>query len=402
MTLTHSAITNAVAASKPLRLSDSGGLLLIVQPDGKKLWRFRYRFAARENMLALGSFPAMSLVAAREKRDEFLQLIADGTDPAVKRKIERLAAATAANTTFGLVAAEYLEHLQANGTADTTMIKNRWMLEKLAAPLTNRPIAAIVPAEILMVLKRIEKSGRRETARKLRGTIGSVFRHAIATLRATNDPTYALRRALLRPIVQHRAAITDEKQVGPLMLAIDEYDGWPTIRAALQLLALTMTRPGDVRFMRRSEINFEKAVWRIPAGRMKMRRPHDVPLSTQAVAILKDIWPLSDYGDLVLPSIRSVHKPLSENAMNVSLRRMGYAQDEMTAHGFRATASTVLNERGFNPDVIETALAHQDRNDIRRAYNRATYWPERVKLMQAWADLLDEFKKGSVGSRRAA
>jgi integrase len=276
------------------------------------------------------------------------------------------------------------------------------MLQVLAAPLTRRPIADIMPIEVLDVLKRIEKSGRRETARKLRGAIGGVFRYAIVTLRATNDPTVPLRGALLQPNVEHRPAITDERELGMLMSTIDDYDGWPTLRATLQLLALTMTRPGDVRGMRRSEIDFEKALWRIPAERMKMRRPHDVPLSQQALEILRDIWPLSDHGDLVLPSIRSIHRPLSENAMNCALRRMGYQKDEMTSHGFRATASTILNERGFDPDVIEAALAHQDKNYIRRAYNRSTYWPQRVNLMQAWADMLDEFRKLGAADRRAA
>ena len=402
MALTQSTIINAVASNKPLKLSDSGGLFLLVQPDGSKQWRFRYRFSGRENMLALGSFPTLSLVAAREKRDALRQEIVDGVDPAIKRKLERAVAATAANTTFGLVAAEFLEHVKANGAAERTLFKYRWMLQELASPIAQRPIANIMPAEVLMVLKRVEKSGRRESARRLRSVMGAVFRHAIVTLRATNDPTYALRGALLKPIVQHRAAITDEKEVGRLLLAIEEYEGWPTIRAGLLLLALTMVRPGDVRGMRRSEINFERAMWRIPAERMKMRRPHDVPLSTQALAILKEIWSLSDNGDLVLPSIRTIRRPLSDNAMNVALRRMGYAQNEMVAHGFRATASTILNERGFNPDVIEAALAHQDNDVIRRVYNRATYWPERVKMMQAWSDLLDEFKKGSVGNRRVA
>ena len=186
------------------------------------------------------------------------------------------------------------------------------------------------------------------------------------------------------------------------MLAIDEYDGWPTVRAALQLVALTMTRPGDVRGMRRSEIDFDKAIWRIPAERMKMRRPHDVPLSRQAIKVLKDIWPLSENGELVLPSIRSIKKPLSDAAMNSALRRMGYSQTEMVAHGFRSSASTILNERGFNPDVIEAALAHQDEDEVRRVYNRAKYWPERVKLLRDWADLLDEFRRLATAKRRAA
>ena len=276
------------------------------------------------------------------------------------------------------------------------------MLQVLAAPLTHRPIAEIAPIEVLDVLKRVEKSGRRETARKLRGAIGSVFRYAIATVRATSDPTAPLRDALLKPKVKHRSAIIDEREFGTLMISVDEYDGWPTLRAALQLLALTMTRPGEVRGMRRSEINFETAVWHVPAERTKMRRPHDVPLSRQALAILREIWPLSDYGELVLPSIRSIKKPLSENAMNSALRRMAYTKDEMTSHGFRSTASTILNERGFNPDVIEAALGHQDKNAIRRAYNRATYWPERVKLLQTWADMLDEFRSQALADQRAA
>ena len=402
MPLTQFAIVKAVAKEKPIKLSDGAGLHLLVQPNGKKHWRFRYRFAGRENMLAFGTFPTVTLAGARSKRDEARKLLAAGSDPAVRRKLDKLAAANAANSTFGAVAKEYVANMEANGAAERTRTKYRWLLEDLAATIANQPIADIVPAQVLDILKRVEKSGRRETAKKLRGVMGSVFRYAIVTLRATSDPTAPLRGALLKPNVKHRAAIIDERQLGALMCAIDEYDGWATIRAALQFLSLTMTRPGDVRGMRRSEIDFDKAVWRVPAERMKMRRPHEVHLSKQAIAILRDIWPVSDFGDLVLPSVRSITKPLSENALNSALRRMGYTKDEMTAHGFRAAASTILNERGFNTDVIEAALAHQDPNVIRRAYNRATYWPERVKLMQTWADMLDDFRKQSVAGRRAA
>lgn len=401
MPLTQFAIVKAAPKERPYKLADGGGLHLLVRPGGSKLWRFRYRFAGRENMISLGAFPATPLAEARRKRDEAKKLIEAGTDPAVQKKFDRIAAATSAQNTFGAVAAEYLANLEASNAATSTISKNRWLLEDLAKPLARRPIAQIIPTEILDLLKRVEKSGRRETARRLRGTIGSVFRHAIVTLRATTDPTIPLQRALLKPNVQHRAAITDELELGGLMVAIDEYDGWPTLRAALQLLALTMARPGDVRHMRRSEINFDKAIWKIPAERMKMRRPHEVPLSKQAIGILKEIWPLSDHGNLVLPSIRSIRKPLSDNAMNAALRRMGYANNEMTAHGFRASASAILNERGFNRDVIEAALAHQDENEIRRVYNRATYWPERLSLMQAWADLLDEFRDRALSARRA-
>jgi integrase len=402
MPLTQFAIVNSAATDKPLMLSDGFGLHLLVQPNGSKLWRFRYRFGGRANMLTFGSFPTVSLATARSKREDARKLLAAGTDPSVKRKLDKITAATAAQNTFGAIATEYLAHMEANGASESTLSKNRWMLQDLAAQLSDRPIAEIVAAEILIVLKRIEKTGRRESARRLRGVIGSVFRHAIVTQRATTDPTFALRGALLRVNVTHRAAITDERRLGTLMCSIDEYDGWPTIRAALQLLALTMTRPGEVRCMRRSEINFDKAVWRIPAERMKMRRPHDVPLSKQALSILRDIWPVSDNGDIVLPSVRSLKKTLSEGAMIAALRRMGYTKEEMSPHGFRTSASTTLNERGFNPDVIEAALAHQDENEIRRAYNRATYWPERVKLMQKWADILDDFKKLAGSNRQAA
>lgn len=405
MALTAIAIAKAKAIEKPLKLADGDGLHLLVRPAGGKLWRFRYRFNGKENMLALGSFPEVTLLEARRRRDDARKLLAEGADPAVKKRLDRIAAAHSARNTFGLVADEYLANQEANGAATATMAKLRWMLKDLAKPLERRPAADVSPAEILDLLKRIEKTGRRETARRLRGVIGSVFRYAVVTLRAANDPTLALRGALLRPQVRHRPALTDEKALGALMLAIDEYDGWPTLRAALQLLALTMTRPGDVRGMRRSEIDFGRAVWRIPAERMKMRRPHDVPLSRQAVSVLNDVWPLSAGGDLVLPSIRSAQRPLSENALNSALRRMGYGRDEVTAHGFRSSASTILNERGFEPDVIEAALAHQDENEIRRAYNRASYWPERVALLQAWADLLDSFRSPrsqSVPGRRAS
>jgi integrase len=392
MSLTDFAIKKAKPQDKPFKLADGGGLHLVIQPNGSKLWRLKYRIAGKEKLLSFGPYPVMTLAEARRKRDEAKRLLTNGTDPSVQKRQDKIAAGVAARNTFGAVAAEVLANKQANDAASSTLDKNRWLLEDLAAPLANRPIAEVTAAEILDLLKRIEKSGRRETARRLRGAIGSVFRYAIVTLRATSDPTLALHGALLAPKVNHRAAITDEKAFGGLLRSIDGYDGWPTLKAGLHFTALTFARPGEVRGAMRNEFDFDKAVWRIAPERMKMRRPHEVPLSRQAVAVLEDIWPLSEYGELVFPSIRSNRKPLSENAFNSALRRMGYEQDEMTAHGFRATASTILNERGINPDVIEAALGHQDEDEIRRAYNRAKYWPERVKLMQDWADLLDGFR----------
>lgn len=401
MALTSLAVENATHREKPYKLSDGDGLFLLVKSKDSKLWRFRYHFAGKERMLALGTFPAVSLASARRKRDEARELLSKGKDPSHQRKLEKLAAVAAANNTFGSIAEEHLAELKESGAAERTLDKMRWLLLDLASPLTQRPIAEISPAEILVILKQVEKSGRRETARRLRGVIGKVCRLAVATLRAPADPTYALQGALLRPLVHHRPAITDERPLGALMLSIDEFDGWPTLKSALVFTALTMTRPGEVRQLRRNEIIWPKATWRIPAERMKMRRPHDVPLSRQALAVLRDVWGMTDGDALVFPSIRSTRRPLSENAMNSALRRMGYAKEEMCAHGFRASASTILNERGFNPDVIEAALAHQDRDDVRRAYNRARYWNERVKLMQDWADLLDEFKTLSASKNAA-
>ncbi len=392
MVLSAFSIQHAKPRAKPYKLSDGNGLHLLVQPNGSKLWRFRYRFGGRENMLTFGTFPDVSLAAARGRRDDARKLLASGRDPSEQRKLDRLAAETAKRNTFGAIAEEYIAKLEQEGAAPATLDKKRWFLQDLAAPLTERPIVAITPAEILLLLQRIEKTGRRHTARRLRGVIGSVFRFAVATLRATNDPTFALRGALLKETVTHRAAITDERDFGSLMRCIDDYDGWPPLKASLRFLALTMTRPGDVRHMRRSEVIFPKALWRIPAERMKMRRPHDVPLSEQALAILRGIWPYSDGSELVFPSIRSVKRPLSENAFNFALRRMGFTQQEVTAHGFRASASTILNERGFDRDVIEAALAHEDEDEIRRAYNRARYWPQRIDLMQKWAEIIEELK----------
>lgn len=394
MPLTDIAIRNAKPKEHAYKLFDGGGLFLFVTPTGSRLWRLAYRFAGKAKQLSFGPYPTISLADARLKRDEAKRALANGEDPSVVRQKAKIEAAATAENTFGLIAAEYLERLQAKGSAEATMAKNRWFLEKLAGPaLGNRPISQITPVEVLSVLQSVERSGRLETAKKLRAAIGSVFRLAIATLRAETDPTSPLRGALRPPKVVHRAALTNPKDVGALLCSIDTYTGWPSVRAALLFNALTFCRPGEVRGTLWTEIDLETAIWTIPEHRMKMRRPHLVPLSRQAIQVLKDLYPITGASELVFPSVRSHKKMLSENAFNSALRRMGFTQEEMTAHGFRATASSLLNERGFPPDVIEAALAHVEPNAVRRAYNRATYWPERVAMMQAWADMLDEFRK---------
>jgi integrase len=290
------------AQGKALQALGWWGLHILVQPNGGKLWRLKYRINGREKLISFGPYPATALADARRRRDQAKSLLVNGADPSVQRKNEKVAAAVAANNTFGALASELLGTMESDGAASTTLNKNRWLLENLAAPLKNRPIAEITSAEILDLLKRIEKSGRRETARRIRGMIGSVFRLAVVTLRASTDPTFALRGSLSAPKVTPRAAITDEQQLGRLMLSIDEYDGWPTLTSALKFTALTCARPGEARGAKRKEFNLEKATWQIPAERTKMRRPHDVPLSSQAVAVMRDIWDQSEYGELVFPS----------------------------------------------------------------------------------------------------
>lgn len=284
MSLKQLSIANAKPREKPYKLFDADGLYLLVQPNGSKLWRFKYRFLKKEKLLAIGAYPAVGLADARTKRDDARKLLAQGIDPSQKKQHDKVAAGIAAANTFGVIAKEYIEKLRAEGRAEITLEKKRWLLLDIASPLTNRPITEITPAEILTILNRLEKNGRRETAHRLRGTIGAVFRFAIATLRATTDPTYALRGALPQVQVTHRAAITDERELGALMVSIDEHDGWPTLRAALKFVVLTMARPGEVRHLKRPEVDRKRAVWTVPAERMKMRRPHDVPLSAQALS----------------------------------------------------------------------------------------------------------------------
>ena len=393
MPLTDLKIRKAKQRDKPYRLSDGLGLFLLVRPSGSKAWQFRYQFMGKEKLLSLGTYPIRSLAEARKRRDEAKTLLADGLDPSVQKQLDRIEAETKARITFKAVADEYYEGLEDRGLAPATLRKKRWQIDDLTKPLHDRPIDQITAPELLHLLKPIEQSGRRETVKKLRATISAIFRLAMVTARAPADPSAALKDALLPPKVTGRAAITDEKEFGRLLRSLDEYSGWPAIPAAMKFQILTCTRPGEVRGAKKQEFDLENRTWTIPAVRMKMRREHKVPLSEQAYTIVTEHWPDLDENDLIFPSLISTRKWLSENAFNSVLRRMGYTSDEVSAHGFRVTASTILNSREYNPDVIEAALAHQDRNAIRRTYNRTTYWDQRVKLMQEWADLCDEMRR---------
>lgn len=395
MALTDVAIRGFKATGKLQKKSDSLGLQLWIMPTGSKLWRFAYRFDGQQKTLSIGPYGEIGLAEARKQRDEARALLVSGKDPASEKRLEKLTRAVTNATTFQAVAEEYLDRQRLEGRAPATLEKTAWLLSIAYPALGNRPITEISPPEVLAVLKSVEARGKLETARRLRATIGTVFKHAAGTGRATQNPAAILDRALLTPKVTHRAAITDPKAFGGLLRAIDGFHGQPTTRAALQLLALLFTRPGELRLAEWPEFDFDRAIWVVPAGRMKMRREHQVPLPRQAIAILQELHALTGEGKLLFPGTRSAMRPLSDGTLNAALHRLGYAKEEVTAHGFRSTASTLLNESmKFSADAIERALAHQDPDKIRGTYNRSPYWAERVTMGQWWADYLDALRKG--------
>jgi integrase len=396
MPLTDIVCRRAKAAPKLRKLSDMGGLQLWVFPNGSKLWRLAYRFYGKQKLLALGRYPETSLLDARAEREKARALLKEGRDPSGARQLARIEAASTGDT-FNIVANEYVAKLRREGRSDATMTKVEWLLDFARPMLGSLSVREIRPVEVLTVLRKVEARGRYDTARRLRSTIGAVCRYAAATARAEIDPTAALAGALTTPTVKPRAAVTNAKAFGALLRAIDGFTGQPTTRAALKLMALLFPRPGELRGAGWPEFDLTEAVWIIPAARMKMRREHHVPLAPQAIAILQQLHPITGSGTLVLPGVRSVRQAMSEGTLNAALRRLGYAQDEATAHGFRATASTLLNEAGlWSADAIERQLAHVEGNDVRRAYARGQYWDERVRMMAWWANHLDQLK--SVGT----
>jgi len=395
MALTDTTIRNAKHGPKPIKLGDEKGLFLLLQPAGGKLWRLKYRFAGKEKKLGLGRYPDVSLKEARARRDEARSMIANGIDPSAEKQASEIAAKLKAATTFQAVAEEYLDKAGREGRAAVTIKKSRWLLSLLTPSIGARPIADITPAELLGALQKVEGKGHLETARRMRSLAGRVFRYAVATSRATGDPASLLRGALTAPTVKHHSAIFDPAQLGGLLRAIDAYQGQPLTRLALQLTPHVFVRPGMLRKAEWSEFDLENAVWSLSDGRMKMRRPHVVPLSRQAIAILRSAEALSAGQKYVFSSLYPGDRPMSENTINAALRRLGYTSNEMTAHGFRATASTMLNESGkWNPDAIERALAHKD-TTVRGTYHRGAHWNERVEMAQWWSDYLDVLRTGA-------
>jgi integrase len=394
--LNDTRIRNAKPGVRDTKLTDFDGLYLLVRPNGSRLWRFAYRLGGKQKQIALGAYPEVTLADARDRREAARKLLASGKDPSVERRLEKIARA-AGGSTFLEVAEEFLGKQRREGRSEATLRKNRWLLEPAFAAFGDRAIAGVTAPELLHALRKFELRGRYESARRLRTVAGMIFRYAIATGRATRDIALDLRGALTTPKVNHRAAITDPNELGALLRAIEGYSGQPTTRLALQLSALLFVRPGELRLARWKEIDFEKAVWTVPAETMKMKRPHRVPLSRQAIVIFHELHAMTGQGEYVFPAVDSFRRPMSNNTLNAALRRLGYAKDEISVSGFRATASTLLNEMGrWNPDAIERQLAHMEENDVRRAYmHAAEFWSERVEMMQVWADHLDQLRYGS-------
>jgi integrase len=390
MPLTDTALRSIKPADKAFKKTDGGGLYLLVSPKGSKLWRWDYRYFGIRKTMALGEYPTISLLDARRERDAAKKLLAADIDPMEQKKQAREETAKAVRTTYKVVAEKYIEKMRKDGRAEITIVNVSRQIIDHCGPLHSRPISAIKPAEVLDVLKKIQESGRVETGIEMRASISRVFRFAIASNWAEVDPTSALRGALQTRKPVHLAAITSEDEVGGLVRSIWGYQGWPPLVAMLKIQMLCFARPGETRRMRWDELNLKKAMWTVPSQNVKLRREYDVPLSRQAIAIIEDLRPLTGDQEYVFKSMMHSKTIMSENAMNSALRNMGYTGDRHTSHGFRSTASSLLNESMlFHKDVIETQLDHRDDDEVRQTYNRTAYWKDRIKMMQWWADFLE-------------
>jgi integrase len=396
MALTDVAIRNAKPAVKPYKMGDAGGLYLLVTPAGGKLWRVKFRVVGKEKLLSLGGWPELGLAAARKERDKAKEALAAGADPSREKQQSKLRAKVAAANTFGEVAQEYIDKRRREGLSKSTAEKSEYYISRIGGSIARLPIAEIAAHDLLAVLRRIEAKGNYETAKRVLQLAGRVFRYAVATARLVSDPSRDLRGALTAPKVTHYGAITDAKRAGELLRAIDGYEGQGLTKIAMQIAPHVYVRPGELRHAEWSEFDLDGALWTIPAEKMKMRKAHVVPLSSQAVELFREMYSATGPAGYVFPSIRTRTRPMSENTINAGLRRLGFGGDEMTAHGFRAMASTLLNESGkWNPDAIERALAHGDEDRVRAAYHRGAHWKERVEMAQWWSDYLDQLRKGA-------
>jgi integrase len=403
MALSDTQIRNAKPKAKPYKLGDTGGLFVLVQPSGGKLWRLKYRIGGKEKKLALGTYPEISLSDARARRDVARKQLAKDVDPAIQRRRDKEASKAAYGNTFALIADELLAKRGKEGVAPATLKREGHYLTKLSA-IAAMPVSDVEPGDVLASLRKVEANGTLETARRTLQFASRVFRYAVATTRLRSDPTRDLKGALTAPKVSHYGAITDAVRAGELLRSIEVYHGAATTLYALKIAPHVFVRPGELRFARWPEIDFEAKVWTIPAERMKMGRPHSIPLSRQVIALLQEVREkFGREGGFVIPGALSAGRPMSENTLGKALRTMGYARTEMTAHGFRAMASTLLNEARdpktkapmWKADAIERALAHADGDGVRAAYHRGAHWEERVEMAQWWSDYLDRLRKGA-------
>ena len=396
--LTDTALKNAKPKDRPYKLTDGRGLYVLVNHSGR-YFRFDYRFRGKRKTLALGVYPDVSLSQARDRLYEARKLLADDIDPAEYRKATKAMLTEQLTNGFETIAREWFaknKHIWTDKHAATVLSR----LENNIFPwIGGRPITEVTPPELLQALRRIEERGAFETAHRVKQVCGQVFRYAIACGRAERDPSADLKGALTPAKSQSMATITDPQKIASLLLAIEGYQGHFITRCALRFAPLVFVRPGELRHAEWTEFNLSLAEWRIPAAKMKMRQAHIVPLSRQAVAVVEDIRPLTGRGRYVFPSLRSGDRPMSDNTVLAALRRMGYAKEEMSGHGFRAMASTLLHEQGWHSDFIERQLAHTERNNVKAAYNHAQHLPERRKMMQAWADYLDRLKTKNSGKQ---
>lgn len=399
MALTDVAVRKAKANDKAIKLADGGGMFLLVTPTGGKLWRLKFRIDGREKLLALGTYPEIGLGEARRRREEARELIALGKDPSREKQREKVRSRIMAADTFKAICDEYCAKRRRDGQkgwAPATATRSEYLLSLVCGSIGKLPIGEIEPADVLAAIRRIEGKGKLESARRSLQLAGSVFRYAVATARLRSDPTRDLRGALTAPTVTHYGAVIEAAKVGQLLRAIDDYEGQGNTKFALQLAPHVFVRPGELRHAEWSDIDLDGALWTIPAAKTKMRKDHLVPLSHQALAILRELHGITGPAGYVFPSIRTRSRPMSDNTINAGLRRLGYSTEEMTAHGFRAMASTLLNESGkWNPDAIERALAHGDSDKVRAAYHRGAHWNERVEMAQWWSDYLDRLRDGA-------
>jgi integrase len=394
MSLTNTTIRNVKSGKKPLKLFDERGLYLEVSPSGGRWWRLKYRFEGREKRLSLGVFPDVSLKDARDRRDAARKLLAGGIDPSENRKAQKFAQAERAANSFEVVAREWFGKYSPNWAASHSDRVIRLFERDIFPWIGGRPIAEIIAPDLLAIVRRIEARGALETAHRARGNCGQVFRYAIATGRSLRDPSGDIRGALPPAKGRHFAAKTDPKEVAGILRAMDGYEGTLAVRCALRLAPLVFVRPGELRGAEWADIDLDGKEWRYTVT--KTKTPHIVPLSRQAVEILRELKPLTGNGRFVFPSARSKERPMSDNAILAAMRRAGIDKDEMSGHGFRAVARTILDEvLGVRPDYIEHQLAHAVRDPNGRAYNRTAHLPERRKMMQQWADYLDKLRTGA-------